>query len=700
MDNLNSLKASQDFLDRFYLAGLQHHRSAPFLKDDFESDVWKLEFGQSSTFDIDFNISIGGVQLPACLNGKLCDFFKMWICAAGTNSNPTCTLSNSTMLAKVTYATTAIDWLLINNDRFFIHKHGLKLVGNNDLKVLFARGCSSPYLSTVAYDWPSKLTSFIVDLRNSTTTFELESILDSFPALTESHIDSGDGDTELNRTLQEQFASEQEMFLARAALWKAGLYRRTRQSLFSVDTQKISRILYKNTLRGVKTYPVPSALPVGRPNLKSPEYIRTPVSGKHSSLSTPLTIQLLATFEIVNRINDHSSLLPAHGIDIPTIEQLEQHLDFSKAGRFTSLPVELVLKSLKDSIEFYIDYGDAIISSYLSMMTAFIQKSETFKSTAKSQLDISSHIDSKLLSFNIKVWNKIQRPSDNQTVEHLERFRSLRSSPSLHELIQVLFGAIQLTLGALQARRASELRALVSTKCLSFDQRSLETINRKTGLYGHNVKITRPIPQIAADMLLSLERMQHCLFELELIREHTNILACPNINAKLGRVTHNAFDFKLDMFCDYFETERDPSGRRYYFRNHQLRRFFAQVFFWNSNTPDCLEVLRWILGHGDSEMVYHYITESTPGQVLREVKAEWGAQMLRSAPEKVSDLAEYVLKKYNISDFAILPEDQLEEYLYYCLSNHSIEVEPEFLTTHDGDSYRITVTVLDKGKHQ
>ncbi|MNJ45905.1 hypothetical protein D3C77_410200 [compost metagenome] len=98
-------------------------------------------------------------------------------------------------------------------------------------------------------------------------------------------------------------------------------------------------------------------------------------------------------------------------------------------------------------------------------------------------------------------------------------------------------------------------------------------------------------------------------------------------------------------------------------------------------------------------MVYQYITENTPGQVLREVKAEWGAQLLRSSSAEVSSLAEYILKKYKISNFTILPEDQLEEYLYHCLSDHSIEVEPEFLTTQNGDSYRITVTILDKGAY-
>ena len=45
-------------------------------------------------------------------------------------------------------------------------------------------------------------------------------------------------------------------------------------------------------------------------------------------------------------------------------------------------------------------------------------------------------------------------------------------------------------------------------------------------------------------------------------------------------------------------------------------------FFWGSGFGS-LDTLRWFMGHTNIEHVYHYITESTSGEVLRNVKTQF-----------------------------------------------------------------------------
>lgn len=701
MDNLDFLKANIEYFDKYFGSEPTPFDSAPFLKNKFEAETWDLDFGLSEPMRIDFRILVETVPLTSCLDGDLCRLFKRWICAAGTNYNPMSTLSNSTMQRKVANTVGVIDWLLINNDSFRIHEHGLKLLNSNNLKALLASCGRSPNLSTVVYEWPEKLRGFLKGLVESTPKIEIYQALEDYPILTEPWEELSQSILEIEDALRDDFPQREDICTVRAALWLAGFYICGPRSALTIDTTKIARILYVNTLGGVKHYPIPTFFVLKPRNYQVPEFSRVPVRARHASMTPPATGAILSTFEVLRVLRQNSNLTPVSDLEIPSSEYLEEQFNLSKVGRFTSLPVALTLKCLRDSIEFYLEYGKAIISSYLRLMESVIIMGIPYQSTRCESIDISRYLDGKLSALNVNVWNKQFSSRTRKNDPNFKaKFDSLRSTPSLHELMQVLLGAIQVTLGVLQARRASELRKIIAGQCLSSDHRSLETVNRKTGLYGLNVKIVRPIPHIAADMIQSLETMQASLIKLGLLDRHREVLSGPLKNGRLENLHPHTSQLKFDIFCDYFQTPLDDRGRRFYLRHHQLRRFFAQVFFWHqTEKEDTLDILRWVLGHGDSEMIYHYITESTPGQVLREVKAEWGARMLRAEPDKVSNLTTFIQKHYQISDFAILPEEQIEEHLLYCISTGSVKIEPEFLTGSDGTPYRIIATIRDKGNN-
>src|SRR6185437_10835464 len=138
-------------------------------------------------------------------------------------------------------------------------------------------------------------------------------------------------------------------------------------------------------------------------------------------------------------------------------------------------------------------------------------------------------------------------------------------------------------------------------------------------------------------------------------------------NLALVRCTPGSFCGSLDYFSDYFELPGEKPGTRYYIRQHQLRRFFAMVFFWSGSFGG-LDTLRYFLGHANLEHVYRYITENTPGAVLRAVKAEWASKVLLIGQEVSSGLGEFVQRVYRIADFRLLTEEELSEYIEVLLT--------------------------------
>lgn len=628
MDDLRNLRSTLGYLETYLARENELFQSAPFLKSDFDAEVWHLDFGLSEPTTIDFRIHINKTFLLTCLGGNLCRLFKMWICAAGTNCSLSSSLSNTTMLSKVSNTISVIDWLLMNAEQLSMHEHGLKLLSSNDVNAMLASGCDSSYLSTTIYSWPNRLKSFLQHLLYNTPRNDVLRAIRDVQILKESWCHPAGEYHEIDTLLPQSTFSEEEKINIRAALWAGNFYIPISRSSFkyAVDTKKIAKVLYKNTLGGIKEYPTPSFLQLLPYRDGFTEFPAAPTRSKHSSMGAPMIGKLISILDVLRVLEEHSNLCPISVLEPLPIQYLEEHFNLSRPGRFASLPIPIALSCLKNAIEFYLKFSKSIMSSYLKLMKAVREKNVPYRSSRKFSVDIRAYLDKKLVALNVVVWNKplsrqVMRPGNTAS----DIFHMLRSTPSLHELLQVLFGAIQITLGILQARRASELRKIIAKSCLSADLKSIETPNRKTGFYGINQKITRPIPYIGAQMIRSLEEMQEALIELGFLDHYTEVLSCPLIHGQLERIHAQKMQEKLNTFCDYFQTPLDASGRRHYVRQHQFRRFFAQVFFWHQGEhEDKLDILRWILGHGDSEMIYHYITESTPGQVLRQIKAEWG----------------------------------------------------------------------------
>lgn len=256
-------------------------------------------------------------------------------------------------------------------------------------------------------------------------------------------------------------------------------------------------------------------------------------------------------------------------------------------------------------------------------------------------------------------------------------------------MLQVYFGATQLVVGALMARRQSELSSLISGDCIDEHSSSLLFKRSKShkGLFGLKDTLALPIDPIAIEMIRNIEYLQsavdgkHYLLSLPKMDNPMLIKTKPD-NTSYGTI--------LDLFFDYIEAPV-IDGKRLYLRQHQLRRFFAMTFFWSSGFGS-LDTLRWFMGHTDIQHVYHYITESTPGEVLRSVKAQYAKENIKSN----ADLAELIKEKYNTDDFELVESEDLTYYIEDLIEDGQVQVEPEFIEDDNGVKYEIVIKVINE----
>ena len=117
------------------------------------------------------------------------------------------------------------------------------------------------------------------------------------------------------------------------------------------------------------------------------------------------------------------------------------------------------------------------------------------------------------------------------------------------------------------------------------------------------------------------------------------------------------------------------------------------VFFW-SNAFGGMDTLRWFLAHTDAEHLYRYITESTPGAVLRSVKAEFACEAVTRRSEAAEALADLVADRFSTRDFTLLEACEIQDYVEGLLESGRVLVEPHFLDSRG--SYRIVIQITEK----
>ena len=689
MVDLCALPVELGFLIDFVGNRRDQYRSASWLTVPFENNVWNCY-----SYVIDFRVHLeDGSLLTDKNNRTLLTIFKSWLCVQSHfDATGGKLLNEFSIRQRIQFTSRLIDYFLINAERFQLSKHGLENVTENDLISLLSQISQSSSIFLGMYRWKERLSKYLQTQGNNLSDLVFARALKNCPAISENI-----------PPIEECMLSltSSEIIRARAWIWSEGYYVTTVGDFrFSPNTVKLAEIVYVDTLGGKWKKPTPPELFLSPITRYTREYARVPVK---SSVEGPMSEK---TFENYLSVMRRMGLLTRLDLPVPkaalralATTKLQEFLVLKGLDRYRNLPQELVFLSLRRSIEFSLDFGKDLISSYLNLVRA----SEAAGTSCRAfcnDIDIRPFLTQNLIDLGVRCWTvldleKQQVASREQTHPN---FGIVRTNAGLWELLRVLYGSVQVCVGSVMARRQSELIELVVGKCLDRTRTRLIFRNRKSGIAGMRDKEARPIPAIAVKLIGLLEQLQSELIAIGCLSSYTNLFAFPNFGSNtLVSLSPSQFNDNLDCFCDYFETQRNEKGQRYYIRQHQLRRFIAMLFFWGKSFGG-LNTLRWYMAHTDVKHLYHYITESTPGEVLRSIKAIYATEQIKAHAEGTDRLADLLQSQYGTRNFTVLDDDELTEYIEELMYDKRIVVEPEFIKTPEGIDYRILIVVMPKNE--
>lgn len=690
---MKELGPELDFLRSMTKDRLSKYRSAPWLKSHFESDIWVLEFKRAHGFIIDFNIQLeDGKYLTSNKHNQLLNSIKCFLCIQTHHD-----FTNRTAISPITAhnnvrrAAQIIDFFLLNSSELKLSQYGLNFISTDTLKILITDISSNNYISESIYKWKEKLSYFLKHESLNITEDELGKILAAEPEL-------------LNNNLRTSRLglNNQEIIRARVFLFKSALYKSTTSInyKFSPNTYALSSIFYKNTLLGHSNqYSVPMELCYTPIDRYGNEFSAVPRRMKEDNpriiSSIDSFVRAIRAFGLLRNAGLQSPILNSDSL-FPN--EFLINLKVRSSQRTPTISPPLIFSSLKNAIEFSLEYGEDLLSSFLRLKDISSSKNMTVAKFALNH-NIRPFLESKTREMGVSTWHLAQdmaircrsselmvqpRPSSQ------EYSIRLRTNEGLFELIRVLYGAIQICVGTLMARRQGELLDLVAGSCLDVSRKYLVFHNRKSGISGLRERELRPIPPIAVRLIGILEKFQSEMILKGHLSEQTHLFSCPDRYG--SSFIKNAYNDSLDAFCDYFETIVNSKGERIYLRQHQLRRFFALAFFWGKGFGG-METLRWFLGHTDLEHLYNYITEVTPGKVLQSVKATYAADLVTHQPLESEELGNLLKKHFGTSDFSILDSEELEQYIEQLIIEGTVNIEPVFFETENGNDLQILVIV-------
>jgi hypothetical protein len=624
-------------------------------------------------------------------NRSLVDLFKSWL-VSSTSTVGVVAHSQGVNYSLVCCTLGWIDYLLLHAEEFSIEKNGLSYITSDEMKGIFIAVTSDRLRQEAIYDWSNRVVNFLRIKIALADKSELECVLKQIPELSSVEDDGA-------LTNASPMAGE-ELTLARAWLHKNQFYRigKPHSSVnyrYSLDSRKLASILLKNTLRGVEGTKSPLLyLNAGPLPTRLREYPMIPTSEKGQSKSCTsdscdiyrLSAIGLKALKYEKGITD---FMPSDAV----MEQIENLRGDRIDGRYRTLPAPVVFTSIRQAIEFHLRFSQPLTSSFASLVAASNQaKCEIEGLPAKVFLRA---LHPQLRKAGVRQWTDQRNRSTNgrylPVASNSDYFVNLRRNVFLLDLVQVYFGAVQILVGIVMARRGGELLQLIADRSLDKSKRYLVFENEKSSrnLGGLRQKEARPIPGIASEMIEEIQKFQQVLVEHGFMHSYSYLFS--QIGRKqptaVRKLSHHEYNQAIDKFCDYFELPVE-NGRRYYLRQHQLRRFFAILFFW-SHSFGGLETLRWFLGHADASHVYRYVTEVTPGAILRGVQAEYALSHI----EECNELADLLMSEFGTSEFHLLDKVELEQHIERLIAEGVVKVEPHFFKSNDGEDYKIIVVV-------
>ena len=652
---------------------------------DFHDDITKIHFKhQQNAKEIRWgDITLDdGEPLTSQKHQPLLNAFKYWLTACDNPLENGGKLINSKSAAiKYGKIVTLINTILLNGQALKLSQYHLEKVTDAFwLNVLLTIAEHSGSINTDLYQTHERIKTLLDSVEVSTE--ELNAFKAKYPYVTR-NIASDENILNLNDRVKACCWLYQHRYYARG----------TRDKVGHCEPQGNNAILTAKLFEGkiltdtIQLSPFPElAL---KPTPIKTEYQAVSNQDKGNGCSAREVRNWLHAIQLINTNIDKHDVSIFHPVtNEVSVDAVQGLTKLRKQGRTRTLPPEFVFDLFRNSYELLENFYPApdkkeanFFDNLLDVLTAAHTKS-TVAHSSPHRPSTSSKAFNKALHGDLPHTERghfikfdaldVIHPDFKQkgitqfkglSVSAENRHTRIRHNQSMLEIFTVLQGAIQLVLGAIMARRQDELLQLKPFGNLVFNNKKgqrttdanpyiedsdnwhLRFKAKKTGGKGENITIDRPISLSVARFVYQLEQFNQQAIERGIATK--NALALFNLidpqTFQLKKRDGNQFNSAFDALCDYFETaivEMDNGEyRRHYVRQHQLRRFFALVFFWSKNYEN-MEALRWMLAHSDLEHLHNYITASDTGGVLNSAKASVIVQSVISDKSQINNLDE------------------------------------------------------------
>lgn len=650
------------------------YRKASWLTSQFDDEVWTTTILGSVVIDWRVRLNDGSL-LTSSTNNELLEIFKSFvILQTHPDTNGGRLVSSRTQSHQLARAIHCIDYFLVRSAEFDLAAHGLRGVTSDMLKGVLKEICSDRNVAIGVYRWPRRLSELV---RSNISNIDPAQALppDGSDAIADDRL-TDLSDSEIARARQ---------WLQRASLYtyKPGVYRHT------VNRRAIALLLYANTLAGQRTHlPLPHELCIDGSPLGDCELPRAKVvSGSNGRMRARLARRYANTLGGFGLLSDEGMACPPVFADemISAIEEFALQSD----GRFKTPPFSVMMIALREAVEFVVKFGDSIVDTFLEAALEAKAKGQTIAAVLEEPAWIDRTIGAED-SISFKGWRIVHGRYANRR----DYYRELRSSPGLLECLSLLQGATEVVVGALSARREGEIRSV--THCNPLDQTETRLVFKqgKTGSGDYRTTTSRPLAPIGVRCIKLIRRLQSGVSRIFPQVESSGLPLFARLRDRepigFTRLTSPSYRRAIDLFFDWIQIPCDETGARYYIRQHQFRRFFAMLFFYGDGFSS-IDTLRWYLGHTDAKHLWHYITESVPGSVLRSVAAGFATYQVRHGTTEAEGLAEILKKELGVSEFSVIDDETLSAHVNHLIEDGLVQVEPQFLD--NGNRYRIAIIV-------
>ncbi len=619
-----------------------------WLSSDFQDNSWVYIF-QKQKFQIDFNIPLDDQSsLTSTKNSKLLNTIKIWLChQTAPKFNGGSELKVETAKSKIHRCLHIIDKILLNGKNFQLGKFGLSLI-TQDALISMISDIANLGVPEGVYNYQKTLTHFLKTKCKEINQIDIQRATVKFPLILE--VDSV-------RSLD---LTENEIIKSRTWLLKEGYYSypKSKSNPGVYNTKKLLQKIFPKVLyiHNAK-FPVFKELRIAS-QAELTEFPRVPtrqtIDKSHKTIEYAKTY--LSTLNSLQSLPKKSCYVVIDSqIQCVNLSQILNNNISKSTKQYRSLPASCLISSINKSCDF-IESHSLLIKDFVTEIITDekVQKAILDKKDVQEKINhiVVEMIPNNLKGLGVNCWSLKdigRRGSPNY------HFR-LRNNEGIRDLFQVLISSYQYIISILLARRNQELSNLRSN-CLSPNKNPNLPENRNTeySVIFNNGKsgdaferevIKRPIVWYGAKLIWDLQDFFKNISNLTQTEEPEFLF---NNIGIVGGIIRGNFNQNLDVFCDYFETTTvriNDTEHRFYYREHQLRRFFAKIFF-HSGAFGGIECLRWFLAHSDIEHVYRYISDSIPGSVLNEIKAETLVHSLNLKTIKNIDvIRKKILKRY------------------------------------------------------